>query len=81
MSSIATQNVKPTPLGVAVGRNFTSVHGLPEGFPSAVPNAWAGEDFIGVGIPWVYHLEPAECVEIKTGLSKFKGKLTTPNSS
>lgn len=75
MSSIATQNVKPTPLSHAAGLNITGLHGLPESFPSAVPNAWVGQDLAGKESSWIYRLNSAECIEIAEGLSNFKGTL------
>lgn len=73
MSSIATQNVKPTPPSLAAGLNVTGIHGLPKGFPSAVPHAWVGNDFAEKGENWVYQLNDAELVEIRTELRAFKG--------
>lgn len=80
MSSIATQNVKPTPLSHPAGLSVTGIHGLPEGFPSAVPHAWVGEDLASKEEPWIYRLNSIECIEIAEGLSNFKGKILMPVS-
>lgn len=74
MSSIATQNVKPTPLNNASGLNLTGIHGLPEGFPLAVPNAWNGQEPADMVEQWIHHMTRADCVELREGLRKFKGK-------
>lgn len=76
MSSIITQKVKPTPLSHTAGLNVTGIHGLPEGFPSLVPDDWVGEDLAGK-TTWIQHLDSAECVEIRRGLKEFKGKNLT----